>query len=73
MARYYKVTIEVLVEVDQEVEACDAIAEGLRPILREFSNVVDSAWIDWRYASGGDPEPHDGEGFEYAEKTMVLP
>lgn len=68
---YYKATIEVLVEVNSEAEACDAIAEAIRPILKMFSppEAAPSAWVDWRYANGhAIPEPHNGEGFEYAEK-----
>lgn len=62
---YYKVTIEVLVEVDSETEACDAISETMRPLLREFAG-SDSCIIDWRHLNCDSPIPHDGSGFEYA-------
>lgn len=63
----FKATIDVLVEAASEAEACDCIAETLRPHLREFS--PGSSLIDWRYAGrNGDPEPHDGSGFEYASE-----
>jgi hypothetical protein len=63
---YHKATIEILVDVDSEAEACDAIAETLRDQLREFH--PGSCVIDWRYASAdGEPHEHDGSGFEYAE------
>ncbi|OBZ97482.1 hypothetical protein ADU59_00180 (plasmid) [Pararhizobium polonicum] len=61
----FKATIELLINVDREAEACDCIAESLRELLREFS--PGSPLIDWRYAgAGGEPAPHDGRGFEYA-------
>lgn len=63
----YKATIEVLVDVANEDEACDAISEAIRPMLRTFE--PSSSWIDWRYANGGlnVPYEHDGQGFEYAD------
>lgn len=66
---YLKATIEILINVDCEAEACDALSETLRPHLREFAG-ADSCVVDWRYASGGtasDWQPDSGEGFEYAE------
>lgn len=60
----YKATIEILVDVDGEGEACDCIAESLRPLLREYD--PQSSMIDWRYAGHGGPDPHTGDGFEYA-------
>jgi hypothetical protein len=60
----FKATLELLVDVDCETEACDCIAETLREKLREFS--PGSPLIDWRYAGvDGEPSPHDGHGFEY--------
>lgn len=67
--RYYKATIEVLVLVNDESEACDAISEAIRPMLREFD--PNSSWIDWRYCDAASyPVPHDGAGFEYAAAGM---
>jgi len=60
---YYKATIEILVDVEDEASACDCIAEAMRPLLREFT--PSSSVIDWRYLADA-PQPHDGEGFEYA-------
>lgn len=34
---YYKATIEILVDVGCEAEACDCISETMRPLLREFA------------------------------------
>lgn len=65
---YYKATIEVLMWVDGEAEACDCISETMRPLLREFAG-PDSAVIDWRYAPGGDPAPDAGVGFEYGAEA----
>jgi hypothetical protein len=66
---YYKATIELLLDVDGEGEACDAIAETLRPLLKEFAG-PDSCFVDWKYSSDNGwfshPKPHSGEGFEYA-------
>jgi len=63
---YFKAHIEVLVEVETQPEACDCIAEALRPILREFAG-PESSFIDWRYFGTGLPSEHDGTGFDYAE------
>jgi len=66
---YYRATIEVLVDVEDEASACDAISEAIRPMLREFyEGENETNWIDWRYANHGDPAPHSGKGFEYAEE-----
>lgn len=65
---YYKATVEILLEVDSEGEACDAVAEAMRPLLREFTpaDQPSSCWIDWRYAEGHPiPVPDSGDGFEY--------
>lgn len=43
----FKATIELLINVDREAEACDCIAESLRELLREFS--PGSPLIDWRW------------------------
>lgn len=66
MTRYFKATIDVLIEADNEAEASDAISEALRPMLKEFE--PSSSWIDWRYADStlAHPLPDSGEGFEYA-------
>ncbi len=62
----FKATIEVLYEAGNEAEACDAIAEPMRGLLREFGGDA-APFIDWRYAGPeGNPTPNDGEGFEYA-------
>jgi len=65
----YKATIQILVDVNDEPEACDCIAETMRPLLREFSR--DSAIVDWRYDSDGEPIPDDGRGFEHAPQRVV--
>ena len=58
-------------QVDTDAEACDAIAEAIRPMLQEFKPEFPSAWIDWRYARFGYPAEHSGEGFEYATPLPV--
>ncbi len=64
--RYYLATIQLLIEVDSQAEAEDAVAEGMRPLLQEFE--PESCWIDWQYFLGWHPIPHDGTGFEYAKE-----
>ncbi|MEZ5784350.1 MAG: hypothetical protein R3D70_22640 [Rhizobiaceae bacterium] len=67
---YFKATIEILVDADGEAEACDCVSETLREVLREFS--PSSPLIDWHYAGpDGDPQPHDGTGFEYADPAQL--
>ncbi len=62
---YHVATIEILVDVDDESEASDLIADTLREHLREFA--PGSAIIDWRYQKPNVGwQPHDGDGFEYA-------
>lgn len=69
---YFKATVELLVDADDESAACDCIAETLRETLRSFS--PSSALIDWRYVGpAGEPEPHDGAGFEYASPANATP
>ena len=65
---YFKAKIEVLIEVENEAEACDAIAEAIRPMLKEFyDGEYETAWVDWRYTPNGHPEPDSGADFEYAQ------
>jgi hypothetical protein len=72
--KYMMATIDLLIEVEDdgqdEGRAADTIAETLRPLLREYSE-LDSPIIDWRYTQGNSgfsyAEDHTGEGFEYAE------
>lgn len=70
---YFKASIEMLIEAENEASACDAVSEGLRPTLREFTAGGESDLIDWRYAPGGDPAPSDGEGFEYGPAGAPSP
>jgi hypothetical protein len=61
----FKASIEVLLDAEDEGQACDALAEAIRPILREYST-PESCWIDWRYSPDDSlPVEDDGEGFEY--------
>lgn len=63
---YFKATIEVLVDVEDENAACDCISETMRPLLHNFC--PGSAMIDWRYADSSIlPTPDDGGSFEYAD------
>lgn len=64
----YEATIQILVDVNDETEACDCIAETMRPLLRKFS--PRSGVIDWRYTADGAPTPDDGRGFEYAPQRV---
>jgi hypothetical protein len=71
---YYMATIDVLVEVDGYGEACDALAEGMRPLLKEYAETPEfTNFIDWRYnAETPVPVPHDGSGFEYARPVSPM-
>ena len=66
---FFKATIEVLVSADSEAEACDAIAGGLRPLLKAYADEPTwTNWIDWRYLEPYEenyPKPHNGSGFEH--------
>lgn len=64
---YFLANIDILVSVDHEAEACDCIAEAMRDLLKRYS--PESSIIDWRYSGTIVPEPHSGEGFEYAEPS----
>jgi hypothetical protein len=70
----FRATIEVLLEVDSEEEACDALSEGLRPLLQEFQrpgHAHDSAFVDWRYAEGHPyPASDSGSGFGYEPQRI---
>jgi hypothetical protein len=64
---YFKASLELLVEADGIGDACDAVSEALRPLLRTFEPT--SSVIDWRYADNCSvPEEHNGSGFEYADE-----
>lgn len=65
----YIATIQVLLDVETEGEACDALAEGLRPLLQTFRPPYPSAFVDWRYTEDGGPVPADGTGFEYIPES----
>lgn len=66
---YYRAVIEVLIDVQDEGEACDAIAEAVRPMLKQYADDPSATcWIDWHYAPTHPlPTQHDGTGFEYAD------
>lgn len=50
----FKATINVFVDVDCEAEACDALSEGLRPLLRRYAEKPeDTCFVDWAYTSDG--------------------
>ena len=70
MATYIS-TIQVLIEADSDAEACDALAEAMRPLVKAYApNPAETSILDWRYdadASGQIlwPVQHDGSGFEF--------
>ncbi|RUX60131.1 hypothetical protein [Mesorhizobium sp. M7A.F.Ca.CA.002.12.1.1] len=64
MAKYI-ITVEILLEADGEGEACDAIAETMRPLLKEFGG---ECFIDWGHLEPGSPRlatEEDVARFEY--------
>lgn len=65
----FMATIELLIDVPSEAEACDAVSETLRPLLKEFAeNPADTCFVDWRYSDAHTiPTLHDGSGFEYSQ------
>ena len=46
----YKATINLYLDVPSEGDACDAIAETMRPLLKRYE--PDSYFLDWRYNPG---------------------
>lgn len=66
----YKATIEILLDVNNFSEACDALNESLRPMLKRFSDdAASTAFIDWRFSNNATFVKDSGEGFEYASKS----
>lgn len=68
---YYKANIDVLIGAEDQVQACDALSEALRPILQRYVDTPDyhSAIVDWGYLAGKDgvylyPTLYHGHGFE---------
>lgn len=69
----YLAKIEILIEIPDEQDSdgmvCNAIAESMRPLLKEYGG---DSFLDWRYAKemnrlGSNvayPKIHDGKGFE---------
>jgi len=54
----YKATIEILVDVANEIEACDCLSEALRPLLKIYE--PQSSIVDWAYLKPVNPEkPED--------------
>lgn len=43
----FKATVELFVDVEDHSQACDAVAEMLRPLIRAWNE--DSCLIDWQY------------------------
>lgn len=46
----YIVTIAILVDVETEAEAIDAIAEAIRPLIKDFAPL--SCLRDWQWCLG---------------------
>ncbi|RWI46833.1 MAG: hypothetical protein EOQ93_29335 [Mesorhizobium sp.] len=62
----YIATIEIILEADSQAEACDAIAETMRPLLKEFGG---ECFIDWGHVEPSSPREatqEDAARFEYA-------
>jgi len=47
MTAIFKATIDIYLEASAEGEACDAVAETLRPLLKRYT--PDSCILDWQY------------------------
>lgn len=56
-----KVTVDILLDVDDEDSAADCIAETLRDSLKRFAPL--SSILDWQYSPGGHARPSDGKEF----------
>jgi hypothetical protein len=48
----YVARIYIAVEADSHAEACDAVSEALRPLLREHE--PESSVLDWHYTDNDD-------------------
>jgi hypothetical protein len=44
---YYVANVRLVVDVESEAEAADAVAEMLRPMLRKYE--PNSCFLDWSY------------------------
>jgi len=69
--KYFKATIEILLEAETEVEACDAIAETMRPLMKTYARKPElTSFIDWQYLPPDwkGPVEDNGEGFELCNK-----
>ena len=67
--RLYKATIEILVEAREHAEACDAVSEAMRPLLKKYAAKPEhNSFVDWQYVAAGGPTIEDGAEFdEYME------
>lgn len=52
MKRAYLATIHVLIPAEDQGEACDAIAETMRPLSLLYGN---GSFIDWQHATEAGP------------------
>lgn len=74
----YVATIKVLLVANSDAEACDAMAESMRPMLQTFCD-NQSNIVDWRYAKDGIGPDRitkaniKGLGFEYVPVAPVTP
>ena len=61
----WKATVELYLDVQSEAEACDAVAEMLRPMLRHYD--PSSCLVDWNHARQyGTPSPTPASDDEIA-------
>ncbi|GBQ84799.1 hypothetical protein AA14337_2916 [Acetobacter malorum DSM 14337] len=63
MTQHYSVQLSIFVGADNEAEACDALAEGLREVAP-----------DWGYLEYGEPKPcHTSAGQHVARIAVLVP
>ena len=64
LADLYMATVHFLMDCDSPAECLEALQEQLDPLtLRYAPDPNATAILEWRIAPGGEPAPHNGDGF----------
>jgi len=64
LANLYMATVNFLMDCDSPEECEDALKEQLDPLTMRYAPDPNAtAILEWRIAPGGEPAPHNGDGF----------
>ena len=71
LADLYMATVHFLLDGDSPEECMDSLKEQLDPVTMRYAPDPNAtAILEWRIAPGGEPQPHNGDGF-YTEEPFL--